>query len=215
MSWSGRSERARVATSAVCGVLVAATAAFVTVWQLVVLAGWIVTAAVLLVWVWLDIGSLDASTTARVATREDDSRAASRSVLVASSVLSLAAIVAALHRASSSSSSLGLDAALTASSLVSVVVSWLVVNTVFVLHYAHLYYDGEEVGGVSFPGDQAPRYRDFAYLGFTVGMTYQVSDTAITDSTLRATVLRHALLSFVFSIAIIAMTINVVAGLVR
>ena len=213
MSWSGSSERARVATSAVCGVLVAATAAFVTVWQLVVLAGWIVTAAVLLVWVWLDIGRLDASTTARVATREDDSRAASRSVLVASSVLSLAAIVAALHRASSSSS--GLDAALTAASLVAVVGSWLVVNTVFVLHYAHLYYDGEAVGGVSFPGDQAPRYRDFAYLGFTVGMTFQVSDTAITDSTFRATVLRHALLSFVFSIAIIAMTINVVAGLVR
>ena len=213
MSWSGSSERARVATSAVCGVLVAATAAFVTVWQLVVLAGWIVTATVLLVWVWLDIGRLDASTTARVATREDDSRAASRSVLVASSVLSLAAIVAALHRASSSSSEL--DAALTTASLVAVVVSWLVVNTVFVLHYAHLYYDGEAVGGVSFPGDQAPRYRDFAYLGFTVGMTFQVSDTAITDSTLRATVLRHALLSFVFSIAIIAMTINVVAGLVR
>ena len=213
MSWSGSSERARVATSAVCGVLVAATAAFVTVWQLVVLAGWIVTAAVLLVWVWLDIGRLDASTTARVATREDDSRAASRLVLVASSVLSLAAIVAALHRASSSSS--GLDAALTTASLVAVVVSWLVVNTVFVLHYAHLYYDGESVGGVSFPGDQAPRYRDFAYLGFTVGMTFQVSDTAITDSTIRTTVLRHALLSFVFSIAIIAMTINVVAGLVR
>ena len=178
-----------------------------------VLAGWIVTATVLLVWVWLDIGRLDASTTARVATREDDSRAASRLVLVASSVLSLAAIVAALHRASSSSSEL--DAALTTASLVAVVVSWLVVNTVFVLHYAHLYYDGEAVGGVSFPGDQAPRYRDFAYLGFTVGMTFQVSDTAITDSTLRATVLRHALLSFVFSIAIIAMTINVVAGLVR
>ena len=213
MSWSGSSERARVATSAVCGVLVAATAAFVTVWQLVVLAGWIVTATVLLVWVWVDIGRLDASTTARVATREDDSRAASRLVLVASSVLSLAAIVAALHRASSSSSEL--DAALTTASLVAVVVSWLVVNTVFVLHYAHLYYDGEAVGGVSFPGDQAPRYRDFAYLGFTVGMTFQVSDTAITDSTLRATVLRHALLSFVFSIAIIAMTINVVAGLVR
>jgi len=213
MSRSGSSERARVATSAVCGALVAAVVAFVTVWQLVVLASWIVTATVLLVWVWVEIGRLDASTTARVATREDDSRAASRSVLVASSVLSLAAIVTALHRASSASS--GLDAALTAASLVAVVVSWLVVNTVFVLRYAHLYYNGEAVGGVSFPGDQAPFYRDFAYLGFTVGMTFQVSDTAITDDTFRATVLRHALLSFVFSIAIIAMTINVVAGLVR
>lgn len=212
MTWSGSSERQRVAVSAMCGVLAAVISAFLTVWELVVLLGWVVTASVLLTWVWLEIGHLDPSATARVATREDDSRAAARAVLVASSVLSLAAIVAALHRAASAA--VRLEVALTAASLITVVVSWLVVSTVFVLRYAHLFYGGATVGGVEFPGAEAPRYRDFAYLAFTVGMTFQVSDTAITDGTLRSTVLRHALLSYVFSIAIIAMTINVVAGLV-
>lgn len=213
MIWSGSSERRRVAVSACCGFTSGAVAAFVTVWQLAVLVGWVVMASVLLVSVWLEIGHLDAVTTARVATREDDSRAAARAVLVAASVLSLGAIVAALHRASSAS--VGLEVALTAASLLAVVVSWLVVNTVFVLRYAHLVYGGATVGGVEFPGGEAPRYRDFAYLGFTVGMTFQVSDTPITDGTFRATVLRHALLSYMFSIATIAMTINVVSGFVR
>jgi uncharacterized membrane protein len=193
-------------------VVVGAAAALVTVWQLVVLVGWVVTATVLLVWVWYEIGRLDPAMTAHVATREDDSRAAARAVLVASSVLSLVAIVAALHRGSTAN--LGLEVALTAASLAAVVVSWLTVNTVFVLRYAHLFYGVGSVGGIDFPGGEAPCYRDFAYFGFTVGMTFQVSDTAITDRSFRLTVLGHALLSFLFSIAIIAMTINVVAGLV-
>jgi uncharacterized membrane protein len=197
---------------AVGGVASGALAALVTVWQVAVLVGWVVTASVLLVWIWVEIGRLDATSTARIATREDDSRAAARAVLVASSVLSLVAIVAALDRASSAT--VALEVALTAASLIGAVVSWLVVNTVFVLRYAHLFYGGQSVGGVEFPGGEPPCYGDFAYLGFTIGMTFQVSDTAITDRSLRATVLRHALLSYVFSIGIIAMTINVVAGLV-
>ena len=91
------------------------------------------------------------------------------------------------------------------------VLSWLLVNTVFVLRYAHLYYGGVEIGGIQFPGIQPPRYRDFGYLGFTVGMTFQVSDTIIVDEAIRSTVLRHALLSFLINVAIIATTINVIA----
>lgn len=184
-----------------------------TVWQLAVLIGWIVAAAVLLWWIWREIWRLDAAATARVATREDDSRAAARVMLVAASLVSLAAIVAALHR--STSASLALEVALTAGCLVAVIVSWLTVNTVFVLRYAHLYYGGDAVGGIDFPGGPPPSYVDFAYLAFTVGMTFQVSDTAVTGPVVRSTVLRHALLSFVFSTSIIAMTINVLAGLVR
>ncbi len=147
-----------------------------------------------------------------MATREDDSRAAARAVVVTSSVMSLIAVGAALHRASTAD--VRLQATLTVASLISVVFSWLVVNTVFVLRYAHLYYGAPEAGGVEFPGVHPPCYRDFAYIGFTVGMTFQVSDTAITDPAIRSTVLRHALLSFLFSVAIIATTINVIAGLV-
>lgn len=206
------SERRRVAACSAAGVLVAAALSAVAPWQLAVVAGWITTAALLLLWIWLDIGHLDAAATAQAATREDDSRAAARYVLVASSVMSLFAVIAALHRASTATSRLA--GALTAASLLAVVLAWHVVNTTFVLRYSHLYYGGSTVGGVEFPDGQAPYYRDFAYLGFTVGMTFQVSDTAVTDVTIRATVLRHALLAFVFNVAIIATTINVIARLI-
>lgn len=206
------SERRRVAACSAAGVLMGAALLIVAPWQLAVLAGWVTTAALLLVWIWFEIGHLDASATAQVATREDDSRAAARYVLVASSVMSLFAVVAALHRASTATSQLAIT--LTAASLIAVVLAWLVVNTMFVLRYSHLYYGGAAVGGVEFPGGQAPSYRDFAYLGFTVGMTFQVSDTAIIDVAIRATVLRHSLLAFLFNVAIIATTINVIARLV-
>lgn len=212
MKLSGSSERRRVAACAVGGVVASIALVSVATWQLAMLVGWITTAALLLLWIWLEIGRLDAPTTARVATREDDSRAAARSILVASSVMSLLAVVAALHRASTAD--FQLEIALTATAMLAVVLAWLIVNTVFVLRYAHLYYAGPEAGGVEFPGRNAPCYRDFAYLGFTVGMTFQVSDTAVSDPAIRATVLRHALLSFLFNVAIIATTINVIARLV-
>ena len=212
MNFSGSSERRRVAACVTVGV--AASVPFIPVapWQLGVLIGWVAAAASLLVWVWLEIGRLDAPRTAQLANREDDSRAAARSVLVASSTMSLIAVIAALHRAATAT--VPLEVALTAAALIAVALSWLVVNTVFVLRYAHLYYGGPTAGGVEFPGGQAPCYRDFAYLGFTVGMTFQVSDSAISDAAIRATVLRHALLAFLFNVAIIATAINVIAGLV-
>jgi uncharacterized membrane protein len=93
-----------------------------------------------------------------------------------------------------------------------VALSWLAVQAVFILRYAHLYY---VEGGIDFHDDMAPNYADFAYVGFTIGMTYQVSDTDLNSKRIRRTALRHALLSYVFGIAVIAITINVVAGLLR
>jgi uncharacterized membrane protein len=96
--------------------------------------------------------------------------------------------------------------------VVTVALSWLAVHTVFTLRYAHLYYlDG---GGISFHSDEAPDYGDFAYVAFTLGMTYQVSDSDLTSKRIRTTALRHALVSYVLGIAVIAVTINVVAGLI-
>jgi uncharacterized membrane protein len=71
----------------------------------------------------------------------------------------------------------------------------------------------EPVGGIDFKQEPDPTYRDFAYVGFTVGMTFQVSDTDIGKSTIRTAVLRHALLSFVFGSVILAITINLLASL--
>jgi len=82
---------------------------------------------------------------------------------------------------------------------------------VYTLRYADLYYQHE--GGLDFNQTEEPDYRDFAYLAFTIGMTYQVSDTNLRLKAVRRTALRHALLSYLFGAVIIAMTINIVASL--
>jgi uncharacterized membrane protein len=93
-----------------------------------------------------------------------------------------------------------------------VVLSWTVVHTVFMLRYAHEYYT-PPVGGIDFKsGDYEPDYRDFAYLAFTVGMTYQVSDTELNRREIRHTLLRHALLSYLFGAVILALLVNVIAS---
>jgi uncharacterized membrane protein len=80
------------------------------------------------------------------------------------------------------------------------------------LRYALLYYAYPE-GGIDFNQQERPSYRDFAYLALTVGMTFQVSDTDLQTSQIRATTLRHALLSFLFGAVILASAINLIAGL--
>ena len=93
--------------------------------------------------------------------------------------------------------------------------SWLFSNTVYTLHYAHLFYsqaDGEDRGGIDFPGDGEPNYWDFAYFSFTLGMTFQTSDVAISHSGIRQTVIGHCLAAFVFNIGVLAFTINVLGS---
>jgi uncharacterized membrane protein len=80
------------------------------------------------------------------------------------------------------------------------------------LRYARLYYT-EPIGGVDFNADDKPSYTDFAYLAFTIGMTFQVSDTALSSRAIRSAALRHALLSYLFGTVILATTVNFVAGL--
>jgi uncharacterized membrane protein len=87
----------------------------------------------------------------------------------------------------------------------------------YTLRYAHLYY-GPASGGLAFGGVQtqeAPSYRDFAYVAFTIGMTYQVSDTSLRNQRTRRTVLAHAVLAYVFGVVIIAGAINLIAGLMH
>ena len=102
-------------------------------------------------------------------------------------------------------------AGMTGLGVLSVVLAWACVHLVYALRYADLYYsDGD---GIDFNESEDPNYRDFAYLAFTIGMTYQVSDTSLKTKAIRHTALRHALLSYLFGTAIIAVMINVVAGL--
>ena len=179
-------------------------------WRYAPVAGWDVAALVFTVWVWAVIGPMNARSTKAHATREDPGRALSDAIILLASVASLAAVgVVLIQAASAHGAARGLLAGFGAAS---VVLSWFAVHTVFTLRYASLYYAGGD-GGVDFKQNLPTRYLDFAYLAFTIGMTFQVSDTDITAPAIRATALRHALLSYLFGAVILASSINLVASL--
>lgn len=201
----------RMTVGAGAGIVAGVAASAVTIWQLSILIGWIVGTATILIWVWSEIGRLDSAGTAAIATSEDTSREISRLVLLGASVVSLVAVVAAFHRAKTGNPH---PLVLMGTAMTAIVLAWLTVHTVFTLHYAHYYYQ-DPPGGVEFPGlTTGPCYRDFAYLAFTIGMTFQVSDTPIRDSSIRHMVLSHALLSYLFGTAIFAGAINMLAGFI-
>jgi uncharacterized membrane protein len=206
------SGRARVLIAAAIATVVAAAVAFFAPWQLTVLVWWDVAALVTLGSVWGSVANFTAQETAEFATQEDDSRAGTQLTLLGASVVSLVGVVAAFLKANQGDKSL--QVLLEAAGVVTIACSWALVHTVFALRYAHLYYTPPE-GGIDFKMDPAPDYHDFAYTAFTVGMTFQVSDTDITQSPMRRAVLRHALLSFLFGAVILATTVNVIAGVLN
>ena len=178
-------------------------------WLLALTVGWLAAAATYVLWVWLIVGRMDGVATSSHAVREDPSRALTNVLLVAAAVASVVAVVGLLVVASVAS---GSDRVmLTAVAFASIVSSWVLVYTLYTLEYARLFYSGR--GGADFPGTPTPAYADFAYLAFTVGMTYQVSDTAVSGTPMRSAVLRHALLSFVLDAVILATVVNVIVGL--
>jgi uncharacterized membrane protein len=175
-----------------------------------VLLAWDVGGVVYLSWVWLANRNLDAESTAQVAVREDPTRPVTDLVLTVASVASLGAVISTIaDAAKQSGTARGLLVAL---GITSVTASWFVVHTLFTMGYARLYYTDED-GGISFNTDQPPIWTDFAYLAFTIGMTFQVSDTDLQTQGLRRVALRHMLISYLFGAIIIAVTINLVAGL--
>ena len=180
-------------------------------WQLAALVGWNAAAGVMVAWVLGATLPLDSPATEEVAMREDNSRVLADVLLLAASVASLVGVGFALVKSNGEKGIAGV--ALTLMAVLTVVVSWAAVHTVYLLRYARLWFtDG---GGVDFNGGERPDYRDFAYLAFTVGMTYQVSDTDLTSKVIRRTATHHALLSYLFGTVVVAMTINVVASLVK
>jgi uncharacterized membrane protein len=207
----GMTARRRVAVSLVLGIL-AGLVVGVTTREIpaATLTGWDVAALAFILWTWSAVWHLDQRASARRAEREDPTQGLADVVLLTAAVVSLAAVVLVLvTRQDSRGDEMTADFALAAGS---VVVSWGVVHTVYALKYARLYYAGQD-GGIDFHGDHPPTYQDFAYLAFTVGMTFQVSDTEINARVIRATVLRQALLAYLFGAVILAATINLLAGL--
>jgi uncharacterized membrane protein len=104
-------------------------------------------------------------------------------------------------------------------SITGIISSWVMLHSIFTLHYAHLYYSkikGTATAcGLDFPEEKKPDYIDFAYFSFIIGMTFQVSDVTINSRIIRRTVLAHSLLAFALNTFVVALTINLIAGLTK
>jgi uncharacterized membrane protein len=192
------------------GVAVAVTAALLHSPAVGVLLGWDTVVVLYLGWLAFVLLGRDAEQTARRATTTDPDRVATDVALLSAAVASLATVALVLIRAPHGGNAL--EFVQVGFGVVSVVLSWAMVHALFTLRYAALYY-GKPDGGIDFNSTEPPTYRDFAYLAFTVGMTFQVSDTVLHSTALRRTVLRHALLSYLFGTGILATTVNLVASL--
>lgn len=181
-------------------------------WAVAPTAGWGAAAFVTAGGIWWRIRSMDGAETAAHAQAEDYSAAVSDTVVLGASVASLVAVGSALIEARHES---GADKGLLILLAVFVVaVSWAAVHLVFTVRYGDVYY-ADPVGGIEFNQDDRPDYRDFAYFALTIGMTFQVSDTNITDRSVRHLVTRHALLAYLFGAVIVALAINAVATLLQ
>jgi uncharacterized membrane protein len=203
--------RNRLLIALVAGLVTGVACGFVVPWQLAVLLGWDAAAAAFIIPLWLSVWGLSAAQTRSHSVREDPSRAATDGTLIAASVASLVGVGAALVKASNATGAM--EVALIGVGALSVALSWWLVHTIFTLRYARLFYS---VGsGIDFHQDEQPTYSDFAYVAFTIGMTFQVSDTDLNSSAVRLTALHQALLAYLFGVVIVAMMINVVAGLLK
>ncbi len=204
------SNRVRVGASIVAGIIGGLIGPALHFPALAPLVGWDVTAAAYILWVAFTVFRLNEHDTSVLAEREDPDRLTADVILLLASIASLGAVGMTLIQAGHAE---GVEkTVLVVTGVVSVILSWLLVHTVYTLRYARLYFEGVD-GGIDFNSDQKPSYLDFAYLAFTIGMTFQVSDTNITDRRIRRAVLRHALISYLFGTVIVATTINLIAGL--
>jgi uncharacterized membrane protein len=192
------------------GILAALAAGVTAGWQYAPTIGWAVACIVYISWVWGSISRLDDKATEEQAKREDTTSKISELLTLLASVFSLVAVVVLILAAKNAH---GITAVLVPIlALFSVALSWGLVHTLFTLRYARLYFEGTP-GGINFNEKETPRFVDFAYLAFTIGMTYQVSDTNLEQFAIRSLALRQGLLSYLFGAVILAATINLVAGL--
>ena len=219
----------RIAAMAVLGVASGTAIAAFGDGVVGVVAGWAVGCLVYLVWVWAVVWRFDGARTQSHAQREEPARAVSDALVIIASVASLGAIgMLLLHAASDA----GARAMTSAIALGSVALSWFLVHTLYMLRYAREYYrkiDGEEddvdardgrtpqqrgfARGIDFEGTDLPRYSDFAYLAFDLGMTFQISDTGLSSSRLRRIVLGHTLISYLFNTVVVAATVNLIINI--
>ncbi|MEV5200083.1 DUF1345 domain-containing protein [Streptomyces sp. NPDC053720] len=198
----------RLIASLIVGAVIGAVTGVLANGPLGILAGIAAAETIFVVAGWIALWPMDADTTHRNVRREEFRPVLEELVVVAAAVCGLLGIVVMLLVGHSD---LGHAAAATA--LCGVFMAWASLHLMYATRYAYLYYLPSE-GGIDFNSRDRPRYVDFLYFSYNLGMTYQVSDTDVSSSTIRAIALRHCLLSYVFGASILATTINLVTGIV-
>jgi uncharacterized membrane protein len=187
-------------------------------WQFRGLLGWCAGVAVYLALAWWLCVGFDAKRTRERAQAQDEPSAVLLMLMLLAALACVAAITTMLQQAQDLS---GTERALNiALALAALAASWLFIQTVFAFHYAHRYYQEEkrrepDGAGLQFPGGLDPDYFDFLYYAHVVGMTSQTSDVQVTSREMRHLTLVHSVLSFGFNMLILALGINVVAGLLK
>lgn len=176
---------------------------------------WDVFCVTVLVNAWIVICSCTPARIRRIASREDGSRLFVFIIVLVSSIASMGTVLF-LVLSKTGSPDRGLYIAI---AIAGMLLSWIMVHTIFCFHYAHMYYANDDAQpevhaeGLQFPEESAPDYLDFAYFSFVIGMTFQVSDVVITARAIRRQVLIHGLLGFALNTFVVALTVNIIAGL--
>ena len=205
-----RRVRFHLLVSGLLGLAVGAIALLVAHWTYAPSLAWDAAAISYLAMTWREIWRLSPEETRAIAAGEDPSHVLDDFVVLAAALVSLVTVVLVLSHLGSTPQDASLSR--TVLGIASVVLAWAVVHTVYTIRYAKLYYS-DPVGGINFNNEGLPAYSDFAYVSFGVGMAFQVADTNVETSEFRKMILGHALLSFLFATTILAVTINLVAGL--
>jgi uncharacterized membrane protein len=184
------------------------------------LVGWVAFAAIFVLTTAAMFLTTDEATVRRHAAMEDENRGILSTLILTAVAASVAVALLALRDSKflSSHHFEGAQWWVLALSISTLVLSWLMAQCLFTLHYAHRYFgdadsNGEDDGGIKFPGEPPKTYRDFLYVAVCVGATCQVSDFDITTSRFRGLVTAHALFSFAFNTMILALGVNILAGL--
>ncbi len=198
----------RVLGGAILGLVATGVAASKGFRWFSLLIWWDVLAVTFMAWTWAVIWPYDPAQTASHAEYEEPGRQTVFALILFGALASLVGVGVLLAKARPDN--FGFIAPAVA--VASVVISWFAVHTLYALTYAKIYFKEKPVGGIDFNTEHPPRYSDFAYVAYTVGMSFAISDTNLTSSRMRATALVHGLLSYLFGSVIVASVVNLIAS---
>ena len=212
MSDAATSARTRTVLAGVGGLVAGGATAVTPAADAAPLIGWVAAAGIFVIWTWLEIWPQGPDATAAHARREDPSRFVAHLACISAAVASLVGVGILLVTAGNAKGSTKLlEIALAVGA---VLAAWSLVHTIFTLRYARTYFTSG-LGSIDFNDDEPPRYSDFAYVAITIGLTFQVSDTDLRSKEFRRLAIRHMLLSYLLGAVIVAITINLVAGMTK